>query len=102
MNIKIYTALLILVSGVLQSQTLLEENFDAFPVTWTKTNQSQPIGTSNWQQGNVSTFGTGFNGGATSYVSVNYNSVAANMAGTISNWLISPVVTLTNGDVIKF
>lgn len=102
MKIKIYTALLILVSIASQSQTLLDENFDTFPAAWTKTNQSQPVGTSQWQQGNVSAFGGGFNGGATSYVSVNYNSVATGMAGTISNWLISPVVSLSNGDVIKF
>ncbi|WP_309641060.1 T9SS-dependent choice-of-anchor J family protein [Flavobacterium sp.] len=102
MKIKIYTALLILVSSASQAQTLLTENFDTFPVTWTKTNQSQPVGTSNWQQGNVSSFGGGFNGGATSYTAVNYNSVASGMSGTISNWLISPIVSLKDGDVIKF
>ena len=88
--------------GTLQAQTLLTENFDVFPSAWTKTNQSQPVGTSNWQQGNVSGFGTGFNGGSTSYASVNYNSVAANSAGTISNWLITPSISLKDGDVIKF
>jgi hypothetical protein len=61
--------------GVLQAQTLFTENFDVFPTTWIRTNQSQPVGTSNWQQGNVSGFGTGFNGGSTSYASVNFNSV---------------------------
>lgn len=94
--------MLVLVSIASQAQTLLAENFDAFPATWTATNQSQPVGTSNWQQGTTSPFGGGFNGGATSYVRVNYNSVAAGMAGTISNWLISPSVSLVNGDVIKF
>lgn len=93
---------LLLCLGELQAQTLFTENFDVFPSTWTKTNQSQPIGTSNWQQGIVSGFGTGFNGGSTSYASVNYNSVAAGMAGTISNWLISPTISLKDGDVIKF
>lgn len=87
--------------GMLQAQTLLTENFDVFPATWIKTNQSEPVGTSNWQQGNVSAFGSGFNGGATSYVSVNFNSVAAGSAGTISNWLISPSISLKDGDVIK-
>jgi hypothetical protein len=88
--------------GVLQAQTLFTENFDVFPATWIRTNQSQPVGTSNWQQGNVSAFGTGFNGGSTSYASVNYNSVAAGSAGTISNWLITPTISLKDGDVIKF
>lgn len=88
--------------GVLQAQTLFTENFDVFPATWIRTNQSQPVGTSNWQQGNVSGFGTGFNGGSTSYASVNFNSVAAASAGTISNWLITPTISLKDGDVIKF
>ncbi len=102
MRIKIYTALFLIVSAALQSQTLLTENFDTFPASWTFTNQSQPVGTTNWQQGTVSPFGGGFNGGATSYVRTNFNSVAAGMSGTISNWLISPSVSLFNGDVIKF
>ncbi len=93
----------VLLSGTLQSQNLLTENFDVFPVTWTSTNQSVPVGTSNWVQGSGSSFNPGgFNGGATSFTLVNYNSVAAGMAGTISNWLITPVVTLKDGDVIKF
>lgn len=103
MRIKLYTTLFfIIVSTALQAQTLLAENFDTFPATWTTTNQSQPVGTTNWQQGTTSPFGGGFNGGATSYVRNNFNSVAAGMSGTISNWLISPVVSLANGDVIKF
>jgi len=93
---------LLLSFGINQAQTIFTENFDTFPATWTFTNQSQPVGTTNWQQGTVSPFGSGFNGGATSYVRTNFNSVAAGMAGTISNWLISPVVSLVNGDVIKF
>ncbi|NHM08116.1 T9SS type A sorting domain-containing protein [Flavobacterium sp. CYK-4] len=102
MKIKLFSALLVLVSMNSYSQTLLAENFDTFPTTWTATNQSQPVGVSNWQQGTTSPFGAGFNGGSTSYARVNYNSVAAGMAGTISNWLISPSVSLVNGDVIKF
>ncbi len=101
---KNYVLGIVLLAGHcgLQAQTIFTENFDVFPATWTKTNQSQPVGTSNWQQGNVSTFGTGFNGGATSYVSVNFNSVAAGLSGTISNWLITPTISLQDGDVIKF
>jgi Secretion system C-terminal sorting domain len=93
----------IFVSAVMQSQNLFTENFDTFPATWIKTNQSQPIGTSNWSQGSGSAFNPGgFNGGATSFTLVNYNSVAAGIAGTISNWLISPVILIKDGDVIKF
>lgn len=93
---------ILLVYSFAQAQTIFQESFDVFPSSWTKTNQSQPVGIANWQQGIVSAFGSGFNGGATSYALVNFNSVAAGAAGTISNWLITPTVSLKNGDVIKF
>lgn len=100
---KIFTLGAILVFNINQAQNLFTENFDVFPTTWIKTNQSQPVGPSNWSQGSGTAFNPGgFNGGATSFSLVNYNSVAPGMAGTISNWLITPVVNLKDGDVIKF
>ena len=100
---KILLITFVFISVAMQSQNLFTENFDVFPATWTKTNQSVPVGTSNWSQGSGTAFNPGgFNGGATSFTLDNYNSVAAGMAGTISNWLISPVINIKNGDVIKF
>lgn len=85
-----------------QSQTLLYENFDVFPTpNWVSTNQSSPIGPTTWQQGpNNTTFGGAFNGLPTSFIVASFNSVTG--TGTISNWYISPVVNLQNGDEISF
>ncbi len=84
---------------------LLTENFDTFAnlatAGWTMTNQSSPAGASSWAQGGGTAFATGgYNGGATSFALCNFNSTTG--AGTISNWLMTPVVSLKDGDVIKF
>ena len=89
-----------------QAQTaVFTENFDTFAslatAGWTQTNQSSPVGASTWAQGGGTAFATGgYNGGATSFALVNFNSTTG--AGTISNWLMTPVITLENGDVISF
>jgi hypothetical protein len=43
-------------------------------------------------------------GGANSFALVNYTSTTSTLAtgATISNWLISPIVTVQNGDVVSF
>lgn len=88
------------------SQNLLLENFDALgdpialPTGWTVTNQSSPVGTIGWFRGGGGTTFGGFNGGQTGYIGANFNNTAG--VGVISNWLMSPVVNLQNGDVITF
>ncbi|MBA9074814.1 hypothetical protein GGR22_002987 [Flavobacterium gossypii] len=95
---------------------------------WMRTNQSNPITTALWTiasytpvtvnttvtpaiQGNpfndrvytngeVSPVPNGQSGGPNSFALVNFRSTTG--AGTISNWLISPVVTVQNGDVVSF
>ncbi len=100
-KILLFATILLLVAKT-QSQTLLYENFDVFPTpNWVATNQSTPIGATTWQQGpNNTTFGGAFNGLPTSFIVASFNSVAG--TGTISNWYISPVVSLQNGDEISF
>ena len=95
------------VFGSVQSQNLITENFDVFPVSWTKLNLSSPAGANVWGAGYAAAMpniagGTGaYNGtAATSYAYVNFNSTTGN--NTISNWLITPVISLMNGDVISF
>lgn len=91
----------ILAFGISQGQVLLSENFDVFPTTWTQTNQSSPIGAATWAQGGGTAFTPGGQaGGATSFALVNYTSATGN--GTISNWLMTPVINVQNGDVISF
>jgi hypothetical protein len=87
-------------ANTLGNSLLLNEGFDAgIPATWTSINRSVPIGTTNWGSGDA-TF-TSHSGAATSYVQSNYQA-AALVANTISNWLITPVVSIKNGDIITF
>lgn len=93
------------VATLTHSQNLLNENFDTFTALatagWTNTNQSTPAGASTWAQGGGTAFSTGgYNGGATSFTLCNFNSTTG--SGTISNWLITPVVSLQNGDIVTF
>ncbi|MFA7686545.1 MAG: choice-of-anchor J domain-containing protein, partial [Moheibacter sp.] len=82
---------------------ILQEGFDDITTLggagWTMTNQSSPIGTTEWFQGNATVF-TGHQGGATSYIGANFNNTAG--TGTISNWLITPTLNLKDGDVLSF
>ena len=81
----------------------LTENFDVITTLpgagWVQTNNSAPIGTSNWFQGNPTAF-PAFNGATDSYIGANFNNTAG--AGNISNWLITPNFTIKNGDQISF
>jgi hypothetical protein len=69
---------------------------------WNQQNLSTPIGSNpNWVQGDPVNMPFSANSlPADSYIAANYNSVAG--AATISNWLISPMLNLSNGDVITF
>ena len=88
--------------AAVQAQFIVIENFDTVPgIGWTRTNQSTPVGPSNWGQGVVTQFDAGaFNGEPTAFAMVNSASAIGN--GTISNWLMSPMITLQNGDIIRF
>ncbi len=85
--------------------TVFSEGFDNVAALagqgWTNTNQSDPLGASTWAQGGGNAFaGGGQAGGTTSFTLCNFNSTTG--AGTISNWLITPPITVKNGDVISF
>lgn len=78
---------------------------------WQVTNQSSPIytGAPTWSipaAAPTTTFAGGAQAGtATSFALINYTSTGTSSStgsGTISNWLISPVVTVQNGDVVSF
>jgi len=66
---------------------------------WVETNLSATIGSVGYFQGNTTVF-SAYQGTATSYLGVNFNSTTGN--NTISNWMISPQMTLENGDVVSF
>jgi hypothetical protein len=63
------------------------------------TNNCNPIGTTDWFQGNGAIF-PAQSGAANSYVAANFE--AAGFGGAVSDWLISPVLTLDNFETISF
>lgn len=86
----------------------------AFGTDFTTTNQSTPAGLSTWTKssytvpltsaifgsGNTTTVPVGQSGGNNSFALVNFNSTTG--AGIISNWLITPVVNVKDGDIVSF
>lgn len=97
---------LLFIGNLSFSQDLITENFDSLgdpfvlPAEWTITNQSSPVGTIDWFRGGGGTTFGAFNGGQNGYIGANFNNTAG--TGVISNWLMSPVVNLVDGDVITF
>jgi hypothetical protein len=70
------------------------------PGGWFMKNNSSPLGSSGWFQGNTTTF-SAQSGAATSYIGANFNNTTGG-TGTISNWLLIPNRTFKNGDVFSF
>ena len=66
---------------------------------WTAQNNSSPLGVTNWFQGNADVFSAQA-GAANAYIGANYNNGAD--AATISNWLLTPPVTLQDGATFVF
>ena len=101
MKTKLFSALAFCALTFGQAQILLQEGFDNVTslTGWTQTNQSSPLGTSNWFQGNSTVF-TAQTGAPAAYIGANFNNTAG--AGTISNWLITPQLMVQDGDVLKF
>ncbi|MCE3227095.1 MAG: hypothetical protein K0S32_1646 [Bacteroidetes bacterium] len=82
---------------------LLNEGFTSpwAPTGWAIQNNSVPLGTASWFQGSSSVYFNSFAGGPDDYVGVNYQSQGSTTGG-ISNFLITPTVTLVNGATFKF
>jgi hypothetical protein len=93
----------LIAAGSAQAAPLLLENFDNIGTLagsgWTLTNNSSPLGSTGWFQGNDSAF-TSQAGASDAYIAANFNN--AGFGGDISNWLISPILTLDNGETIAF
>src|SRR5688572_11385048 len=89
-------------AGTLSAQVVLSEDFNApFQLSaagWTIQNNSNPTNGS-WIQGQGTIF-PAYNGSANDYIANTYNSTGA--TGDISDWLISPTVTIYNGAVVQF
>jgi len=66
---------------------------------WVLVNNSDPLGSTNWFQGTPGIFPAP-TGPADSYIAANFNN--AGIGGAVSNWLLTPVVSLANGESLDF
>jgi hypothetical protein len=73
-------------------------NIAALP-GWVQINRSEPLGTIGWFQGNGGVF-PAQDGVPNAYIAANFNNTAG--VGTISNWLLTPVLLLRNGATFRF
>jgi len=82
------------------SAASLDEGFDSvLPAGWTTKNNSVPLGSTTWFQGNPTVFPS-HTGAPNSYAGANFNNTAG--AGEISTWLITPTLSFNNGDTLSF
>lgn len=98
---KIITLCLLLFPVIFNAQIFSEGFEDVSSLTgWDIVNVSEPEGYYTWQQGKGSSGLGSQSGTPTSYIANNANSTKD--TGTISNWLILPVLSLKDGDKISF
>lgn len=88
--------------GAAHAQQLVE-NFDNVSgltgAGWTFVNNSAPVGTTTWFQGNPAVF-VSQAGASNSYMGANFE--AATFGGNISLWALTPQVNLQNGGTFSF
>lgn len=79
----------------------ISEDFDDITLLegmgWNMQNLSMPVGTTGWFQGNITVFPPQ---ATTGYIGANFNNTGN--TGTISNWLLTPEITIQNGSVWSF
>lgn len=82
-------------------QAQLSEGFDNITTLsdWYFQNNSDPVGVTSWFQGNEDVF-PAYNGADNSYIGANFNNTDG--IGTISNWMLTPEVSLVDGAVFSF
>jgi len=66
---------------------------------WSFQNNSSPLGSTGWFPGNDTVF-PAHAGAPTAYIGANFNNTSG--AGAISNWMLTPEISLANGDTISF
>ena len=96
---------LLLIASVTQAQTQINQSFSPPWSTalngWANVNNSTPIGTTTWGQGNSVIFPAA-SGAANAYLGILYLTASQTASATISNFLITPTVSLSNGQVFRF
>ncbi|MCC6659983.1 MAG: choice-of-anchor J domain-containing protein [Phycisphaerales bacterium] len=104
---NLVAAALLAMAGTAMAQPLSEDFDDVAGLPgsgWSLINNSAPLGPNLWFQGNIVVNpGQPFPGQTTDgYAAANWASTTVTGVGDISNWMITPVRTLANGDTIKF
>src|SRR5215213_1850071 len=103
MTIAFVVVLVFALAGSSRAGTQVVEDFQnitELPARgWFLQNNSVPVGSTGWLQGSTNVFPAQA-GSGTSYIAANFNNTTR--ANTISNWLLAPNLTLTNGDVVRF
>jgi hypothetical protein len=93
--------LLLMIAGTAHSS--LTENFNDITTLpgagWVQTNNSSPLGTTGWFQGNDGIFPAQA-GAPDAYIAANFFN--ADTGGNISNWLLTPTLTMNNDDKLSF
>ena len=83
----------------------LSEGFDDItllvPGGWNMQNLSVPVGSTGWFQGNPTVFSSQA-GLPEAYIGANYNNTGSVEPGVISNWLLTPEITLQDGSMWSF
>jgi len=99
-KITLFFTFILAYSLNVNSQILTESFDDVSTLTdWDQVNVSETIGVSEWFQGNPDVI-VAQAGADNSYIGANYNSTTD--ANDISNWLILPVLSLKDGDILTF
>lgn len=84
---------------------VINEGFDDITTLagagWLQVNNSSPAGLNAWFQGNPTNFNA-FDGATTAYISANFNSGGDPPPTTISNWLVTPLITFNAGSTASF
>jgi hypothetical protein len=87
-----------------RASDILTEGFDNIGTLgangWAMINNSNPGGGLDWFQGNTGIFGSQ-SGASDSYIASNFNATGT-IGGNISNWLLLPELTVSNGDSLSF
>jgi hypothetical protein len=82
---------------------IFSEGFDSVgslgAAGWASGNFSTPGGESSWFQGNTGIFDSQA-GSADSYVAANY--LSAGFGGNVDNWLVTPLISASNGGIVTF
>jgi hypothetical protein len=93
--------MLVATATAAQATILLSESFDDVDALagsgWSLINNSTPAGDTGWFQGNLF---DAHSGAADAYIAANF--LNAGSGGAISNWLLSPTLTLSNNMTLTF